>query len=189
MAGPARMDTRMRVAKYRDWIAPRPAQDRESRIGAAAPAFGEIVEMLCDVRDDALMPTGLRPLQHRYAAKQFPPLTVRARGDPVPILSEAMDDYAPIPDVVVQCGEPPDDGYTGDPLLVPGATPPPALRPDARAGGQRATERSGRTRSCGHGPARGSRERGGRLKSPGPAQSSTCPNSAAHCPSRSSMRA
>lgn len=29
-----------------------------------------------------------------------------------------MDDYAPIPDVVVQCGEPPADGYTSDPLLV-----------------------------------------------------------------------
>ena len=29
-----------------------------------------------------------------------------------------MDDYAPIPDVVVQCGEPPEDGYTDDPLLV-----------------------------------------------------------------------
>lgn len=34
------------------------------------------------------------------------------------VLSDAMDDFAPIPDVVVQCGHLPSDGYTNDPLLV-----------------------------------------------------------------------
>ncbi|WP_267425389.1 Uma2 family endonuclease [Methylobacterium sp. GC_Met_2] len=34
------------------------------------------------------------------------------------ILSAAMDDFAPIPDVVVRCGPPLPDGYAADPLLV-----------------------------------------------------------------------
>ncbi|MBE7244821.1 MAG: Uma2 family endonuclease [Actinomycetospora chiangmaiensis] len=34
------------------------------------------------------------------------------------ILSDAMDDFAPIPDVVVRCGPPLPDGYAADPLLV-----------------------------------------------------------------------
>ena len=34
------------------------------------------------------------------------------------ILSAAMDDFAPIPDVVVRCGPPLPDGYAPDPILV-----------------------------------------------------------------------
>jgi Uma2 family endonuclease len=34
------------------------------------------------------------------------------------ILSAAMDDFAPVPDVVVRCGAPLPDGYAEDPLLV-----------------------------------------------------------------------
>ena len=34
------------------------------------------------------------------------------------ILSAAMDDFAPIPDVVVRCGPPLPEGYAADPLLV-----------------------------------------------------------------------
>ena len=34
------------------------------------------------------------------------------------ILSDAMDDFAPVPDVVVRCGPPLPDGYAVDPLLV-----------------------------------------------------------------------
>ncbi|WP_245517434.1 Uma2 family endonuclease [Methylorubrum sp. Q1] len=46
------------------------------------------------------------------------------------ILSEAMDDDAPIPDVVVPCGEPLEGGYTGAPLLVVEVLSPSTLVPD-----------------------------------------------------------
>jgi Uma2 family endonuclease len=34
------------------------------------------------------------------------------------ILNDAIDDYAPIPDVVVRCGPPLPDGYARDPVLI-----------------------------------------------------------------------
>lgn len=107
MAVAARRDTRMRVAEYRDWAAARPDDERWELIGGVpvmmSPAKGRhqrIVTNLIKHLDD---------LAERRGCGAYPGLA---------ILSEAMDDYAPIPDVVVQCGEPPEDGYTSDPLLV-----------------------------------------------------------------------
>lgn len=107
MAAPARRDTRMRVAAYRDWAATRPDDERWELLDGVpvmmSPAKGRhqrIVTNLVKLLDDLA--------EHRGCGA-YPGLA---------ILSEAMDDYAPIPDVVVQCGEPPEDGYTGDPLLV-----------------------------------------------------------------------
>src|SRR3954464_844991 len=34
------------------------------------------------------------------------------------ILNDAVDDYAPIPDLVVRCGAPSPDGYANDPVLI-----------------------------------------------------------------------
>lgn len=107
MAGPARMDTRMRVAKYRDWIAPRPDCERWELLGGVpvlqGPQPGRHQRIITNIAKH------LDVLAERRGCGAYPGLA---------ILSEAMDDYAPIPDVVVQCGEPPDDGYTSDPLVV-----------------------------------------------------------------------
>jgi Uma2 family endonuclease len=107
MAVPARRDTRMRVAEYREWAATRPDDERWELIDGVpmmmSPAKGRhqrIVTNLVKRLDD---------LAERRGCGAYPGLA---------ILSEAMDDYAPIPDVVVQCGAPPEDGYTSDPLLV-----------------------------------------------------------------------
>ncbi|MGX5775216.1 Uma2 family endonuclease [Methylorubrum zatmanii] len=97
----------MRVAEYRDWAATRPDHERWELIDGVpvmmSPAKGRhqrIVTNLIKKLDD---------LAEGRGCGAYPGLA---------ILSEAMDDYAPIPDVVVQCGEPPEDGYTSDPLLV-----------------------------------------------------------------------
>lgn len=107
MAVPARRDTRMRVSEYREWAAARPDDERWELIEGVpvmmSPAKGRhqrIVTNLVKYLDD---------LAERRGCGAYPGLA---------ILSEAMDDYAPIPDVVVQCGAPPEDGYTSDPLLV-----------------------------------------------------------------------
>ncbi|HEV2544303.1 MAG TPA: Uma2 family endonuclease [Methylobacterium sp.] len=107
MAVPARRDTRMRVAEYREWAATRPDDERWELIEGVpvmmSPAKGQhqrIVTNLVKRLDD---------LAERQGCGAYPGLA---------ILSEAMDDYAPIPDVVVQCGAPPEDGYTSDALLV-----------------------------------------------------------------------
>ena len=107
MAVAVRRDARMRVAEYKQWAATRPDDERWELIDGVpllmSPARGRhqrIVTNLIKRLDDMAEPRG---------CGAYPGLA---------ILSEAMDEYAPIPDVVVQCGEPPADGYTSDPLLV-----------------------------------------------------------------------
>lgn len=107
MAVAVRRDTRMRVAEYRDWAATRPDDERWELLDGEplmmSPARGRhqrIVTNIVKRLDDLAEPRG---------CGAYPGLA---------ILSEAMDDSAPIPDVVVQRGEPPADGYTSDPLLV-----------------------------------------------------------------------
>ncbi len=107
MAVPARRDTRMRVAEYREWAATRPDDERWELIEGVpvmmSPAKGRHQRILTN------LVKRLDDLADRQGFGAYPGLA---------ILSEAMDDYAPIPDVVVQCGAPPEDGYTSDPLLV-----------------------------------------------------------------------
>ncbi|GJE70367.1 Uma2 family endonuclease [Methylorubrum podarium] len=107
MAVPARRDTRMRVVEYRDWAATRPDGERWELIEGVpvlmSPAKGRHQRIVMNIAKH------LDDLAERRGCGAYPGLA---------ILSEAMDDYAPIPDVVVQCGEPPEDGYTSDPLLV-----------------------------------------------------------------------
>ncbi|CAO4152248.1 Putative restriction endonuclease domain-containing protein [Methylorubrum aminovorans] len=105
MAVPARRDTRMRVSEYREWAATRPDDERWELIDGVpmmmSPAKGRHQRIVMNI------------------AKRLDDLAERRGAYPgLAILSEAMDDYAPIPDVVVQCGAPPEDGYTSDPLVV-----------------------------------------------------------------------
>ncbi|QIJ74722.1 Uma2 family endonuclease [Methylobacterium sp. NI91] len=107
MAVPARRDTRMRVSEYREWAATRPDDERWELIDGVprmmSPAKGRHQRIVMNIAKR------LDDLAERRGCGAYPGLA---------ILSEAMDDYAPIPDVVVQCGAPPEDGYTGDPLVV-----------------------------------------------------------------------
>lgn len=107
MAVAARRDTRMRVAEYQEWVATRPDDERWELLGGVpvmmSPAKGRHQRIVMNIAKR------LDDLAERRGCGAYPGLA---------ILSEAMDDYAPIPDVVVQGGEPPEDGYTSDPLLI-----------------------------------------------------------------------
>lgn len=107
MAVPARRDTRMRVVEYQEWVVSRPDHERWELIDG--------------------VPVLMAPSKDRH--QRIVSNLMRALGDladargcwAVPglgILSEAFDDYAPIPDVVVRCGAELPDGYADDPLLI-----------------------------------------------------------------------
>ena len=107
MAVARRRDTRMGVAEYRNWVEAKPDGERWELLDGVpmlmSPTSGRhqrIVANLVRRLDD---------LAERRGCSALPGLAV---------LSEAMDDFAPIPDIVVQCGPLPRDGYTRDPLLV-----------------------------------------------------------------------
>ncbi|MFG5118788.1 Uma2 family endonuclease [Methylorubrum sp. POS3] len=107
MAVAVRRDTRMRVAEYKEWVAARPEGERWELIDGA--------------------PVMMAPAKDRHHRIVYNLL--RALGDladprgcwaqtGLAVLSEAMDDYAPIPDVLVRCGTELPDGYAQDPLLL-----------------------------------------------------------------------
>ena len=107
MAVARRRDARMSVAEYQVWAESKPDSERwellEGTPVLMSPASGRhqrIVANLVRRLDD---------LAERRGCSALPGLAV---------LSAAMDDFAPIPDIVVQCGALPRDGYTRDPLLV-----------------------------------------------------------------------
>lgn len=107
MAVAAKRDDRMSVADYRVWVESKPEAERwellDGRPVLMSPTSGRhqrIVMNLGKRLDD---------LAERKGCSALPGLAV---------LSAAMDDFAPIPDIVVQCGPLPLDGYTRDPLLV-----------------------------------------------------------------------
>lgn len=107
MVPAARCETRMRFEEFRAWVEHRPGDERWELIdGAAVPQSPQtsrhqrIVANIC-CRLDAL--------GERRDGHALPGLGV---------LSAAMDDYAPIPDVVVTCGPLGADGYTSDPVLL-----------------------------------------------------------------------
>lgn len=107
MAVAVRRDPPMRVAEYREWVAARPEGERWELIDGAP------VMMAPPAYRHRRIVSNLEAALRRFA---------RPRGfwalSNLAVLSEAFDDYAPIPDVVVQCGGPPADGYTSGPLLI-----------------------------------------------------------------------
>jgi Uma2 family endonuclease len=107
MALAAKRDARMSVAEFRAWAEPRPDHERWELIDGAPVLMSpprerhqRIVMNLAKRLDDLAEKRGCRAL---------PGLAV---------LSPAMDDFAPIPDVVVRCGPALPDGYASDPVLV-----------------------------------------------------------------------
>jgi Uma2 family endonuclease len=107
MALAAKRDARMDVSAFRPWVEGRPAHERWELLDGVPVLMApprerhqRIVMNLAGRLDALAEPHGCRAM---------PGLA---------ILSAAMDDFAPIPDVVVRCGPPVPEGYAEDPLLV-----------------------------------------------------------------------
>jgi Uma2 family endonuclease len=119
MAVAARRDARMRVAEYQVWVESRPNEERwELLVGEPVP---------------------MSPPPHRHQRLVYNLLRrvgdlADARGcEALPglaILSEAMDDFAPFPDVVVRCGAELPDGDARDPVLIAEVLSPSTLAND-----------------------------------------------------------
>ena len=107
MALAVKRDARMRVAEYRRWLEPRPDEERWELLD------GEAVLMAPpSARHQRIVTNLLKHLDtlaERRGCGAYPGLA---------ILSAALDDYAPYPDVVVHCGPVPPTGYVDDPLVI-----------------------------------------------------------------------
>ncbi|APX87399.1 hypothetical protein BV511_23425 [Methylorubrum extorquens] len=107
MAVGPRRDTRMRVAEYQEWVVSRPDHERWELIDGVPVLMAPSKD-----RHQRIVYNLLRALGDLADARGC--WAVPALG----ILSEAFDDYAPIPDAVVRCGAELPDGYADDPLLI-----------------------------------------------------------------------
>ena len=107
MAVAAHRDTRMRVAEYRDWIAPRPDCERWELLNGVPvrqePQPGRHQRIVTNLL------LGLGDLADDQGGSAYPGLA---------ILNPAMDFWVPYPDVVVQSMLTDGDGYISDPLLI-----------------------------------------------------------------------
>lgn len=107
MAVAARRETRMCVAEYRVWVEDRPDSERWELIDGDPLLMSPPRE-----RHQAIVANfivSLAGLAQEKGCRALPGLAV---------LSAAMDDFAPIPDVIVRCGPLLPDGYSSDPILV-----------------------------------------------------------------------
>ena len=107
MALALRRDPGMRVAEYQAWVEERPDEERWELI------------------DSEPVPTLLPSERHQQIVANLAVSLsdiARDRGcraiPGIAVLSDAMDTFAPIPDVVVRCGPMLRDGYARDPVLV-----------------------------------------------------------------------
>lgn len=119
MAVAVRRETGMSVAEYRTWVADRPDDERWK---------------LLDGEPELMSPPNAR--HQRIVMKlgrHLDRLAERRGRNALPglgVLSAAMDDVGPIPDVVVICGPLPPDGYTHDPVLVAEVLSPSTMTDD-----------------------------------------------------------
>ena len=107
MALALRRDPGMRVAEYQVWAVDRPDEERwELFDGEPAPMapqrerHQQIVLNLARKLSDPARDRGCRAVPG------------------IAVLSDSMDTFAPIPDVVVRCGPMLNDGYARDPILL-----------------------------------------------------------------------
>jgi Uma2 family endonuclease len=97
-------DARMSVAAYKPWVEPRPDEERwELRDGVLAPPSARAQRIVTN------LVTRRATLAEKRSCGTCPGLA---------ILSAAMDDDAPYPDVVVPCGPMPPTGFVDDPLVI-----------------------------------------------------------------------
>ena len=110
---------RMRVADLIAMIRERPDEERwELLDGDAvlmAPPSGRHQQIVSNLL------AALRPLVAKFGCRALPGLGLR---------NDFVDDYAPIPDVVVRCGPLLTDGYARDPLIVAEVLSPSTLNND-----------------------------------------------------------
>ena len=102
-----RRETRMSVAEYQAWVEAKPDDERWELLDGEPELMSPAIW-----RHQRIVSTLVRKLDElaeRRGCSALPGLAV---------LSAAMDDFAPIPDVVVTCGPQRADGYTRDPLLL-----------------------------------------------------------------------
>lgn len=122
MALAVRRDPGMGVAEYQVWVADRPDEERWELIDGEpvlAPPPSERHQMIV-----------LNLLQLLF------PLARAKGGRAIPgiaVLSDAMDGFAPIPDVLVRCGPVLGHGYARDPILVAEVVSPSTLHRDRGA--------------------------------------------------------
>lgn len=107
MALAARRDARMSVAEYQVWVESRPDEERWELLDGEPVLMSPPKERHQRIVYNLLRRVG--DLADARGCSALPGLA---------ILSEAMDDFAPIPDVVVRCGPPLPDGYARDPVLI-----------------------------------------------------------------------
>lgn len=107
MAVAVRRKNGMSVAEYQAWVEARPDDERWELLD------GEPVLMS--------PPKARHQRVVAYLIRRLDELAERRGCNALPglgVLSAAMDDFAPIPDIVVTSGPLPPDGYTRDPILV-----------------------------------------------------------------------
>lgn len=107
MAVAARRETRMSVAEYRTWVETRPDDERWELLDGEPVLMSPPRERHQTIVMNLIL--GLSALARDKGCRALPGLA---------ILSAGMDDFAPIPDVVVRCGPLMPDGYASDPVLV-----------------------------------------------------------------------
>lgn len=107
MALAVRRDPGMGVAEYQVWVADRPDEERWELIDGEpvlAPPPSEQHQMIV-----------------MNLLRQLAPLARAKGGRAIPgiaVLSDAVDGFAPIPDVLLRCGPALGHGYARDPILV-----------------------------------------------------------------------
>lgn len=107
MALALRRDPGMRVAAYQAWVADLPDEERWELIDGEPVLMAPQSERHQQIV--ANLVRHLRPFGRDRGCRAIPGIAV---------LSDSMDTFAPIPDVVVRCGPPLEDGYARDPVLV-----------------------------------------------------------------------
>ena len=107
MAVALRRESRMSVPEYRDWLDARPEQERWELLGGEPR-----LEAPPSERHQRIVANLIRHLGNLADPRGC----FAVPG--IAVLSEAMDDFAPIPDVVIRCGPPLPDGYASDPVIV-----------------------------------------------------------------------
>jgi Uma2 family endonuclease len=107
MALATKRDARMDVSEYRLWVEGRPAHERWELLDGEPVLMAPPRER--HQRIVMNLAGRLDSLAESRGCRAMPGLA---------ILSDAVDDFSPIPDVVVRCGPPLPDGYAADPLLV-----------------------------------------------------------------------
>ncbi|CAO4152252.1 Uma2 family endonuclease [Methylorubrum aminovorans] len=107
MALALRRDPGMGLAEYQAWVADRPDEERWGLFDGEPVPMAPQSERHQQIV--ANLVRHLRPFGRDRGRRAIPGIAV---------LSDSMDTFAPIPNVVVRCGPPLRDGYARDPVLV-----------------------------------------------------------------------